>query len=190
MSTITLKKIQKILQNKSSKKVCQSFNKFVPNSQNVYGVKVPILNDLAKAYKKSSFELVEILWKSGAFEEQILAAKILKNISKKDPDRTLNLVKKFSKKISNWAICDTLGQQSIKLISELKQREIFDLSKKLVKSKNFWERRFSLVILENFKKDIKSKEFITEIMKQLENDKEYYVKKAVEWTRRDLAKLK
>jgi len=185
-----LKEIQKKLTKKSSEKTRASFLKFVPNSQNIYGVKVPILNELAKEYKDGGFELVEILWNSNSFEEQLLAAKILTQISKKNPDKTLNLIKKFSKNISNWAVCDTLGQQSVKPISKLKQKEVFDLSAKLVKSKNFWERRFSLVLLESYKKDIAAREFIISIMKQLENDKEYYVKKAVEWTKRDLAKLK
>ena len=130
------------------------------------------------------------MWKSGAFEEQLLAAKILTQISKNNPDQTLNLIKKFSKDISNWAVCDTLGQQSVKPISKIKQKEIIDLSAKLVRSKNFWERRLSLVLLESYKKEIEARKFIIKIMSQLENDKEYYVKKAVEWTKRDLAKLK
>ena len=77
-----LKEIQEILQKKSSKKVCESFKKFIPSSQNVYGVKVPELNELAKKYKNDGFNLIELLWQSGAFEEKLLAVKILVKVSK------------------------------------------------------------------------------------------------------------
>lgn len=185
-----LKEIQEILKKKSSKKVCESFKKFIPSSQNVYGVKVPVLNEIAKNYKDGGFDIVQSLWNSGAFEERLLAAKILAKASKSDPDRALKLLELFSKDISDWAVCDTLGQQGIKPIAKLKRKEIFDLSSKLVKSSNFWKRRLSLVVLESYKKDISSHKFILSIMKQLEGDKEYYVKKAVEWTKRDIAKAK
>ena len=102
----------------------------------------------------------------------------------------MKLLKLFSKDITDWAVCDTLGMQGIRPIAKLKQKEIFDLSAKFVKSPNFWERRLSLVLLLNYRKDIQSHKFIISIMKQLENDKEYYVKKVVEWTKRDLAKNK
>lgn len=185
-----LLEIQKTLKAKSKESVKKSFQKFVPNSQNVYGVKVPELNELAKKYKDGGFELVELLWKSGAFEERLLAAKILTKVSKKDPERTLSLINSFAKDITDWAVCDTLGQQSTKPIATLKQKEIFALSQKWVKSPLLWERRLSLVLLESYSKDPKSRSFIMGVMKQLENDKEYYVKKAVEWTKRNLVKYK
>ena len=183
-----LTEIQKTLKAKSKESVRKSFQKFIPNSQNVYGVKVPELNELAKKYKDGGFELVEALWKSGAFEERLLAAKILMLVSKQDPDRTLNLIKVFSKDITDWAVCDTLGQQSTRPIAKFKKKEIFELSRNWVKSPQLWERRLSLVLLEGYSKDVQFHPFIKSIMNQLENDKEYYVRKAVEWTERNIKK--
>ena len=47
------------------------------------GVKLPILNELANKLKNEDFDFVEQLWKSGAFEEKLLASKILGKICKK-----------------------------------------------------------------------------------------------------------
>jgi 3-methyladenine DNA glycosylase AlkD len=80
--------------------------------------------------------------------------------------------------------------QSLKPIARLKQKEIFALSKKLIKSKNPWERRLSLVIIEVFTKDRSLQPEILRRTKTLENDKEYYVKKAVEWIKRNFKKGK
>ncbi|MBU5557976.1 MAG: DNA alkylation repair protein [Candidatus Aenigmatarchaeota archaeon] len=71
-------------------------------------------------------------------------------------------------------------------IVKTKQKEIFRISKKLVKSKNLWERRFAIVLLINFTKDESLTNEIREIIKNVESDKEYYVQKAVEWVKKKL----
>src|SRR6185295_17021699 len=108
---------------------------------------------MAKKYKEGGFELVKELWDSGAFEEKLLAAKLLNVICKKDPLLSLKLVTGFTKDISDWATCDATGMQSLKPVAKKIQKEIFDLSAKLIRSKNPWERRLSLVIIEVFTKD-------------------------------------
>ena len=181
-----LEEIKKALRKKSNKKVKISCQKFVPTSQKVYGVRVPELNKLAARYKSAGFELVEELWNSGAFEEKLLASKILGKICKKDPERTLKIIEKFSKGISDWAVCDTLATQGIREIAGLKQEEILETSKKLIRSKNPWERRFAIVLLINLAKDRNLKKELNGIMEYVKNDNEHYVKKAVEWLKRKL----
>src|SRR3989344_529094 len=143
-------KIQNILESKSDEQVKKSVLKFVPTSENSYGVKLPELNELVKKYSHHGTDLVEELWKSGRYEEKILAAKILSKICNDDSEKTLTLVEKFSSKISDWSVCDTLATQSIRGISKIKKKEIFNLSCKFVKSKNLWQRRFGLVLLINY----------------------------------------
>ena len=181
-----LLEIRKILKNKSSEKDKDSILKFAPTVKKLYGVKVAILNELVKRIKELDFELVEKLWKSGIFEERLLASKILGKICKTNPTKTLTLIKKFSKDISDWVVCDALATQGIRSIINLKQKEIFDLSKKLVKSKNLWQRRFGLVILINFTKDKDFRQEIKEILKSVKDEKEPYVKKAIIWLKNEL----
>jgi len=152
VNKMKIAEVQNLLKKNSNNKVKDSFQRFIPSSEKVYGVKVPILNELANKLKNEDFDFVEQLWKSGAFEEKLLASKILGKICKKNPDKTLELTKKFGKDIADWAVCDTLATQGIRVITKIKQDEIFEISKKLIKSKNFWERRFALVLLINFVK--------------------------------------
>ena len=180
-----LLEIQKILRKKSDKRVKESSQRFVPSSEKIYGVKALELNKLALKYKKYGFNLVEELWNSGSLEEKILSAKILGKICKKDPEKTLKIVKRFSKKISDWAVCDTLATQGIRGITKEKQKEIFNISKKLIKSKNFWQRRFGIVLLINFTKDKTIRKDIKRIIKNIKDDN-YYVKKAIKWIEREL----
>jgi len=157
-----LSKIRKILNSKSNLKTKESTQKFVPTIKNQYGVKITVLNDLVKKVQKSDFELIEKLWESEVFEERILASKILGKIGDVNSQKTLKLIKKFSQEISDWAVCDTLATQGVRKIIKLKQKEIFEISKKLIKSKNLWQRRFALILLINFVKDKRWKKEIEE----------------------------
>jgi 3-methyladenine DNA glycosylase AlkD len=188
--SVLLKQVQKELQANSTPEAKAPALKFVPNAQQVYGIRTPVLNVLAKKYKEGGFDLVKELWGSGAFEEKLLAAKMLNVICKKDPELSLKLVESFSKDISNWAECDSLGMQALKPVAKKIQKETFDLSAKLIKSKNLWERRLSLVIIEVYTKDVSLQPEIMKRVKTLENDDEYYVKKAVDWIKRNFKKGK
>jgi 3-methyladenine DNA glycosylase AlkD len=118
----------------------------------------------------------------------MLAVKILARISQKDPERTLKLVKKFSKDISDWIISDTLGTQGIRKIAKEKAQEIFNLSKKLIYSKNFWQRRFGIVLLlESYRQGFDKKK-IGNLLKIVEGDKEKYIRKVVVWLKNEIKK--
>src|SRR4029077_13397163 len=143
-----------------------------------YGVKTPVLNELAKNYKEGSFDLAGELWNSGALEEKMIATKIIEKVGKADPVRVLTLFKQFSKQIDNWAVCDGLGMQFLRGIVKTHKQPIFELSKKLNYSKNPWQRRLSLVMVEWYTRNGTKYKEIKELVKNLENDKEYYVKKA------------
>ena len=181
-----LAEIKKFLKEKSSNKAKESWRKFIPTSEKFYGVYISEINKIVSKYKSGGFGLVEKLWKSGYLEERILAAKILGKISKQNPDLTLKLINKFVDDILDWAVCDTLATQAIRPIAKIKQTELFELSRRLIKSKNLWKRRFGIVLLINFKKNGALKKELEAIIKCIENDKEYYVKKGANWIKRSL----
>jgi 3-methyladenine DNA glycosylase AlkD len=185
-----LKEIQALLKAHAKPASLASHQKFVPGMEKAYGVAMPVLNDLAGRFKEHGFGLVTALWQSGALEEKILAGKLLGKIAKKDPVQTLQLVEQFSATIGNWAVCDTLGMQSIKPLVKSHQKEIFALAGRLNQSPNLWQRRLSLVLVEWHTRDQSLHPAINQLVQALENDPEYYVKKAVVWIRKNFDKGK
>jgi 3-methyladenine DNA glycosylase AlkD len=185
-----LKEIQQSLSANAEKSNMEFFLKMVPGEQKIYGVKTPVLNELVKKYKSGSFGLAEELWSSGALEEKIIAIKILEKTGKTDPARLFKLFNRFSKEIDNWAVCDGLGMQFLRGIVKTHQQEIFALARKLNHSKDPWQRRLSLVMVEWYTRHADAHKEIKELVKTLENDKEYYVKKAVVWIRKNFTKGK
>ncbi|MFI5172470.1 MAG: DNA alkylation repair protein [Chitinophagales bacterium] len=180
--------IQQRLKIFAKKSTAESIKKFVPGATRVYGVKNPELNAIAKEFKSGGFELINTLWKSGSYEERIIAAKMIREIAKKNPEEVLETVKRFSGDIDNWALCDTLGMQSLKPVNKLLSDKIFAFATKLSSSKDPWKRRLSLVIVEDFSKDKNFHAAIKKLIAVQKDDKSYYIKKAVDWLERNLKK--
>src|SRR5438477_9972911 len=119
-----LRAIRQALSQSASEEAKASFRKFVPTSVMVYGVRLPVINELARQHKAGGFDLALALWRSGAFEEQLLAAKILGFAARHNPDRAIALVREFSNDVAGWAVCDTLGMQSVKSIAAKNEDKI------------------------------------------------------------------
>ena len=109
-------------------------------------------------------------------------------VAKKDAARSLQLIQYFAPGIDNWAVCDAMGMQGLKPILKTHQKEIFALAKKYNPSKNFWERRLSLVLVEWYTRDPSLHAEIKKLVAPLENDPEYYVRKAVVWINKNFIK--
>ena len=185
-----LKEIQQLLSIHAEKASADFFKKMVPGRQKIYGVKTPVLNEIVKKYKNGSFTLAGELWKSGALEEKIVAIKIIEKTGKTDPGRVLALFEQFASGIDNWAVCDGLGMQFLRGIVKTHVERIFRIANKLNHSQDSRQRRLSLVMVEWYTRDRKMHASINELVKNLDMDKEYYVKKAVSWIKRNLDKRK
>ena len=185
-----LKAIQQQLISLSAKSNHSHFEKMIPGSAKIYGVKTPDLNIIVQKYKAGSFTLAEELWNSGWLEERIIAIKIMEKTGKDDPKRLLKLFKQFSKSADNWAVCDGLGMQFLRGIVKSHSKEIFALAKKYSSSGNIWQRRLSLVMIERYTRAKGHRPEIKKIVEKLEGDDEYYVKKAVIWIKKNFEKGK
>lgn len=185
-----LKEINKILEAKSTASHTTFAKTIVPGTMRIYGVKTPILNDIAKKYRAGSFSLAEELWNSGSLEEKIIAIKIIEKEGKADPGKTLSLFRKFSKTIDNWAVCDGLGMQFLSGVRKTETKAIFDLAKKYNLSKDPWQRRLSLVMVEWYTRFKEFHPTIKQFVRTLEKDDDYYVRKAVVWINKNFSKGK
>lgn len=186
----TLREIRNHLTKSSSEEARAATRKFVPTSVKVYGVRLPVINDLARQYKKGGFDLASKLWHVGTYEEQLLAAKILGSSARENPERTIALLMEFSTNISDWAVCDTLGMQSVKTIATKQENNIFEAAHELLKSSNMWQRRLGIVLLTHYANVPAKQPAILAMLSPLRTETEHYIKKAVAWIDRNIAKSK
>lgn len=179
-----LTEIRRFLRERSNDRVKVNLRKYIPTSEKVYGVCISEINKIVPKYKSGGFKLVEKLWDDECLEERILAAKILGKICNQNPELTLKLITKFANDIRDWAVCDTLATQGIRAIANIKQKEILELSRELIKSENPLKKRFGIVLLINFVGDKNLRSEIKEIIRSVENNREHYVRKALNWIKR------
>lgn len=185
-----LKAIRQELIAKGNADARDFFAKVVPGIRCMYGVKTPGLNLLATKYKHHGFALAEALWKAGAHEEKIIAIKILEKTGKKDPDTLLKVIGEFAKGIDNWAVCDGIGMLAFRSVVKTHRDQIFAMAARYSTAKDPWQRRLSLVMVEWYTRHSSDHAAIKKLVKSLENDEEYYVRKAVNWVNRNLDKGK
>jgi 3-methyladenine DNA glycosylase AlkD len=179
--------IRQALHDAASDDAAAASRKFVPSAVKVYGVRMPVINDLARKHKAGGPALSKALWRSGAFEERLLAAKLLGSVACKDPRQTLALVEEFSEEVVDWAVCDTLGMQSVKAIAAKQQAPILEMSRRLIAARAMWQRRLGVVLLTHYAKDAGLRDEIVATVRPLRADKEPYIQKALAWLDRDLA---
>ncbi len=149
-----------------------------PNTNNIVGVRVPVLRNYAKELSKSDFRSYLDNAKNEYYEEIMLQGMVI-GLSKMNLEERLRYVKKFVPKIDNWAICDVFCA-GLKFANKNKQ-EVWKFLQQYKNSMEEFELRFFIVMLLDF---YITDEYVKEVINILENIKHegYYVKMAIAWT--------
>lgn len=153
-----------------------------------WGIRVPVLRNLAKKYQKISIRKAFLLLKSQFHEERLLSLLMLIDVFKKTNEESKELIYKLyldnTKFINNWDLVDCSAEHIVgAYLRERNRQPIYSLAK----SKDLWERRISIMSTFHF---IKNKEFIEtlKVSEILLHDKEDLIHKAVGWMLREIGK--
>ncbi len=190
-----IKEIRAKLKKMADRKRAQALQRFFKTGKGEYGegdifigIKVPDYKALAKDYKDISFSDLEKLLRSKIHEERSLALTILTGqYARADKERRKKMVDfylKYTKFINNWDLVDMSAHHILGNWLLDKNRKLLY---KLAKSKNFWEKRISIIATFAF---IRNNEFedclrISEILLNDDND---LIHKAVGWMLREVGK--
>lgn len=148
-----------------------------PNTNNIVGVRVPVLRNYAKELAKGDFRNYFANAKDQYYEEVMLQGMVI-GLAKIDLEERLEYIKEFVPKIDNWAICDVFCA-GLKFVNKNKE-EVWKFLKQYLKSNKEFEIRFGVVMLLDF---YITEDYIDRVIKILNEIKHegYYVKMAVAW---------
>jgi 3-methyladenine DNA glycosylase AlkD len=145
--------VRDTLQNQSSPEVLKNGQRFFKESIISYGVKIPVVREIAKTFspdklsKAEVWDLCDALWSSGNIEESIVACqwsfKFRKNYSEEDFEIFKKWVNLY---VNNWASCDTLCNNTIGTLLEMYPFLVKEL-RGWTSSPNRWMRRAAAVSL-------------------------------------------
>lgn len=167
----------KYLQANSEFKYQQFQKKLIPNTDNLLGVRMPMIKSIAKEIAKGNWQEFILQVEHTYYEETMLMGFVIGNI-KADLDTVLPLVKLFIPKINNWAICDSFCA-SLKIVKKHK-RDFFAFLQNYLYSEQEFKIRFAVVMLMDYYIDDEYIDELLDIFHNIHHDG-YYVKMAVAW---------
>lgn len=148
-----------------------------PNVDNIIGVQVPklrnIAKELAKTNSKEYLELEDIT----LYEEKVIQG-LLIGMSKLSIEETQKYLERFIPKIDSWAVCDVVCS-GLKIANK-NQKEMWNFLEKYIKSSEEFEIRFALVMYLSY---YLNDDYIDRVIKNISKIKsdKYYVQMAIAW---------
>ena len=167
---------QEIL-NAAEKDYKEFYASLIPNINNVIGVRIPTLRQIAREVFKKYGEQCLIPCKT-EFMEEIMIRGMIIGLLKKEADDVLDYVKNFVPQIDNWAVCDIFCG-SLKFTIKNKEK-VWKFIQPYLKSKKEYEIRFGLVMLLSYFIETDYLEKIFIILDNFKHDG-YYAKMGAAW---------
>ena len=156
----------------------REFNKkLMPGTENVLGVRLPVLRKIAKELAKGDYRLYLSEADETTHEETMLQGLVI-GYAKMDMEERMEYLKNFIPKITNWAVCDSccMGYHFM----EKDRVAWFSFLKDYWGSGKEFEIRFAVVALFSHFADQEYVQRIFQIFNSVQNEG-YYVRMAVAW---------
>ena len=152
-------------------------NSLCPNVNDILGVRIPKLREIAKTIAKDN--PIEFLEKYVCefYEEKMIYGLVI-GYMKSDLETRIKYLNKFVPMIDNWAVCDCAC--STYKFTQKNMEEMFEYIKKYVFSNKEFEVRFACIMLMDY---FLIDEYIDEVFQIFNNIKldKYYVEMAIAW---------
>lgn len=176
----------------------KSATKFAPTALLVYGVKVPKLRKIAKAWYRvhkeiaceDLFALVEALWASGSREEREVAFYLLEHYGQWVPDLPQAHFERWRRDLDSWVETDGLGWAlALWLMGDPDTR--MDYLWDLIAGEDVWSRRLALVPLARINRGKIGGTFpdvTLQLIDRVKDERHPMITKAVSWVLRETTK--
>lgn len=171
-------KIKEELISMQDKKYKEFHKGLCPGTENIVGIRVPILRNYAKELLKQYDWKTLIKNIDNEYYEEIMLQGMVIGLAKDDFKSIIQEIEKFLPKIDNWAVCDTFCA-GLKITKKHK-KEMWNFIQKYIQSKKEFEVRFSVVMILDCYIEDEYLEKIFEIFDSIKRE-EYYIQMAVAW---------
>lgn len=170
-------KIRKKIFELADSKYKEFHSALCPGTDNIVGVRVPVLRNYAKELAKGDFRNYLSNAKDYYYEEVMLQGMVI-GIAKMEYKERIEYICKFVPKIDNWAVCDVFCA-GLKFVNKNKEK-VWKFLQNYKDSTKEFELRFFIVMLLDF---YITDEYIKEVIQIFDSIKHegYYVKMAIAW---------
>jgi len=171
-------KIRQDLLQMADEKYRQFHSSLCPGTQNMIGIRVPILKAYGKEIVKGDWRKYLKNARDDYYEETLLQGIVI-GTAKMPIEEVLQRLETFIPKIHNWAVCD-ITCAGLKVVKK-NLSIVWDFLQPYLKSEQEFEVRFAVVILLDF---YIIDEYIDRVLQVLDEVKQqdYYAKMAIAWS--------
>ncbi len=161
-----------------------------------FGVGMPFIGGIARGFRKANrdvdkrflFELVMRLWKSDYHDEKTLAIKLLEQYSEHLDYESMPMLERMLSESTGWDHVDGIANHLVDSVLR-KDRRAYQYLRRWSKSENFWMRRASLISqIMLFREGGGDKELFFRNAERMIGEKEFFIRKAIGWTLREMSK--
>ena len=137
--------IKEKLKELADEKYRQFHSKLCPGTENILGIRIPVLRNYAKELVKQ-YPVKELLEKIGnEYYEEVMLQGMVIGLAKEDLNTILIWIEQFIPKIDNWAVCDTFCA-GLKITKKYPS-QMWEFIQKYLKSQKEFEIRFAVVMM-------------------------------------------
>lgn len=151
-----------------------------PGTDNILGVRIPLLRKLAARIARGEYGDWRIYLKEAGTEtfEEIMLQGMVIGYAKADIEELLAYAADFLPLVDNWAVCDSFCS-GLKVAKNYKNR-VWEFIQPYLNSDNEYEIRFGVVILLTYYVQKEYTPYAFAVFNRIKHDG-YYVKMAVAW---------
>ncbi len=172
------KEIEERLFKLADEKYKEFSSSLCPGSDDMIGVRMPLLKDMAKDIAKQNVKRYLQNASDKYYEEIMLQGLTIGFAKQLNIEEIIEVLKKFIPKINSWGICDSLCS-NLK-ITKKNMKKMWDFLTIYTNSKKEFELRFSLVMMLDYYLTDEYIDKVLEKIKKIKNEG-YYVKMAAAW---------
>lgn len=192
-----LKALRSELEKRRDKTHAEFHKNYHKSTKDFYGLKnAALVEAVTKVFpKKPKLEKDELialgleLWSSNWFEEQAAGLMLIERCDKELTQKDLPVLKKITEECEGWAMLDYLATRHLGTLAMNYPDEVYPKVRKWTKSKHLWTRRAAILIhvMPSRKKQLRA-EFAIPTFEELLHEKEFFIRKAIGWTLREIGK--
>lgn len=177
MMEITGKNVKKELLQLRDEKYQKFSSALLPGTDNIIGVRLPLLRKLAKQIVKKDWETYLSTADDEYFEEVMLQGIVI-GLVDVSLEQHFSLIAAFLPKIDNWSICDSFIT-GLKFTKQHK-KEVWQFLRPYFRSDQTYEIRFGVVMINAYFVECDYIDEAFAVFDAISHD-DYYVKMAVAW---------
>ena len=192
---MTVEQIRQTLKDLADPAIAEHSQRFFKTGKGDYGegdqflgIRVPVLRSHVKRYQSVSLEDIQQLLKSPFHEERLFALLLLVHQFKKKNDTVKASIYQLylgnTDYVNNWDLVDSSAPHIVGVYLEKRDRQVLY---QLVQSPSLWERRIAIMATFQFIRNHQFEDTLN-LSKQLLEDPEDLIHKAVGWMLREVGK--